>query len=228
MLLHSPYLQLVAALSGLLLGTLLFFLAPRLVAHRLDEAEDPSESSMLVPLAGGWLAGENPWPAIAFEAGLAAVFVALSLHYGARRELLLACGFTALLFLISYIDLQHRLVLNVLSYPGIVLGAIISPLWPGLGLKSALLGALVALLILGALQIVGRGALGMGDTKLAVLIGMIRGLPTTLQALFYGMMLGGLGALFYLLVLRRGRKESFPYGPYLAAGAILTFFLAAP
>ena len=77
------------------------------------------------------------------------------------------------------------------------------------------------------IDLLGRGALGAGDTKLALLIGAMAGMPGVFNALFFGVALGGLGALFYLTVLRRGRKEFMPYGPYLAAGAIIFFFLAS-
>ena len=167
----------------------------------------------------------RPWRSLVFQAVLIAVFVALAALYGAGVRLVLACAYCALLLLIAYIDLEHRLVLNRLSYPGIVLSLALSPFWPGLGLPAALLGAATGLAIFLVLQIVGRGALGMGDTKLATLVGAMRGLPIVLSALLYGVILGGVGALFYLAVLRRGRKEYMAYGPYLAAGAIVSFFV---
>jgi leader peptidase (prepilin peptidase) / N-methyltransferase len=132
-----------------------------------------------------------------------------------------------LLLLIATIDLEHRLVLNWLSLPGTVLVLAVSPLWPGLGLESAAIGAAVGFLIFLVFQLIGRGALGAGDTKLALLIGAMAGMPGVFNALFFGVALGGLGALVYLIVLRRGRKEFMPYGPYLAAGAIVFFFLTS-
>jgi len=86
----------------------------------------------------------------------------------------------------------------------------------------------VALLIFGTCQFVGRGALGMGDTKLAVLIGAMRGLPTVLNALLLGVLIGGLAAAVLLLVLRRGPNERFAYAPCLALGAVLSFFVSGP
>jgi len=224
-MLAAPCLELLLALAGLALGPLLFFAAPRLVADRLEDPPDPPRLKMLVPLAGGRFTNTHPWRVFLFEVALIGVFVGLGIRYGATVRVLLGCIYSALLILIAYIDLEHRLVLNRLSYPGIVLSLALSPFWPGLGIISAVLGALTGLVIFIVLQVVGRGALGTGDTKLAALIGAMRGLPTVLSTLFYGVVLGGAGAAFYLFVLRRGRREYMPYGPYLAAGAILSFFV---
>lgn len=224
-MLHAPYLEVLLGLCGLLLGPILFFAAPRLVADRLENPPVPPGPSMLIPLIGGWRANASPRRTLVFELAVIAVFVGLGARYGATIRVPLGCLFSALLILIAYIDLEHRLVLNRLSYPGIVLSLALSPLWPGLGIVSALLGALTGLAVFIVLQVIGRGALGTGDTKLATLIGAMRGVPTVLSTLFYGVILGGVAAAFYLLVLRRGRREYMPYGPYLAAGAILSFFV---
>jgi len=107
-----------------------------------------------------------------------------------------------------------------------VLGPLLgSLLWPGIGLVSALLGAVVGLAIFLVLQVLGRGSLGVGDMKLALLIGAMRGFPDVFNALLLGTLLGGLAAAFLLIVMRKGRKASIAYGPYLAAGAILSFFV---
>jgi prepilin signal peptidase PulO-like enzyme (type II secretory pathway) len=67
-----------------------------------------------------------------------------------------------------------------------------------------------------------RGALGMGDVKLAAMIGMMTGFPYVLQALTVGVMLGGLAAALALLTRMRRGKQYMPYAPYLVAGSLLT------
>ncbi|GAC1400651.1 MAG: hypothetical protein NVSMB52_14280 [Chloroflexota bacterium] len=161
------------------------------------------------------------------QIGCAVVFAALAHHYGFTAKLLLACIFTALLWIVAEVDIDFRLVLNALSLPGMVIALCLSPLWPGIGLLGSLGGFACAAVLFGFLQFAGRGALGAGDTKLALLIGAMRGYPAVFTALSIGVILGGLGAVFHLVVLRRGRKESLAYAPYLAAGAVLSFFLEA-
>jgi prepilin signal peptidase PulO-like enzyme (type II secretory pathway) len=212
---------------GLFAGAAVAYLAPLLARTRVPEAR-VAPLGVLVPLAGPLIWDWRPLRTIGLELLTAGLLAGLYLHYGADRRLLLAAACTVLLLLIASIDMEHRLVLNWLSLPGTVAVLAVSPLWPGLGIESAVLGAAIGFLLFLVFQIIGRGALGAGDTKLALLIGAMRGLPGVFNALFFGVVLGGVGALVYLIVLRRGRKEYMPYGPYLAAGAILAFFLTSP
>lgn len=227
-MLSSPFLQIISAVVGLGTGALIAFAAPRLVAYRLSEPPPNPDRRVLVPLLGAAGMPGGAMRALALEGCVAAAFVALSLHFGGHRPLLLADLYTTILLAIAYVDLQHRLVLNRLSYSGVAVALAGSFLWPGITLASAVLGAVTGLVMFGVLQVVGRGALGTGDTKLAILIGAMRGFPTVVNALLFGVILGGLAALFFLSVMRRGRKEYLAYAPYLAAGGILSFFVASP
>ncbi len=224
---HSPLVAAALAVLGLVVGSLIAYAGPRFSRMRIPEAP-VSPAGVLVPVAGPLIWRWRPFTTIGLEILTAALFAALYLHYGPSARLPIAAAATALLLLIASIDIEHRLVLNFLSLPGTIAMLALSPLWPGLGLESAALGAVGGLLIFLVLQVIGRGALGAGDTKLALLIGAMRGMPGVLNALFFGVVLGGVGALVYLIVLRRGRKEYMPYGPYLAAGAIISFFFVSP
>jgi prepilin signal peptidase PulO-like enzyme (type II secretory pathway) len=240
-MLTSPLLQIISAAAGLLVGSIVVFLAPRVVAYRLTEPEPLPPPTVLIPVVGIWLTRWRARYNLGLEVLMAAVFVALSLRYGGQSGYSTALGrvgpdvalglaalYSTILIAIGYIDLDHRLVLNRLSYPGTVLALAVGAarLWPGLDLVSALIGAGVGLVIFVLFQLFGRGALGTGDTKLALLIGAMRGYPGVLDALLLGVVLGGIGALFFLVVLRRGRREYIAYAPYLAAGAIVSFFIS--
>ena len=218
----------VAGVVGLIAGALIVYAGPRLVAYRFPDGVAQPDARVLVPLAGGWLAGWQPVRTLLVEIATGAALAGLVLHEGPYLRALLTIAYSLVLITIGYIDLDYRLVLNRLSYPAILVALAASLLWPGLGLQSALLGALVGLAVFVVLQIAGRGALGTGDTKLAVLIGAMRGLPGVFDALLIGMLFGGLAALFFLLVLRKGRKSFFAYAPYLAAGAVVSFFITGP
>jgi len=221
-------LELLLALAGLLLGAVFVFVAPRVVAYRLSEPIPFPSVWVLLPLGGIWLDRWRVRSSLAVELLTPLVFVGLGLRYGASVKLLLACAYSGLLTVIAYIDLDHRLVLNRLSYPGTVFALAGGLVWSGIGLESAALGAALALVAFASLQIIGRGALGTGDTKLALLIGAMRGYPGVVDALLLGVILGGVGALFVLLVLRRGRKEYIAYAPYLGLGGILSLLFLPP
>lgn len=221
-------LSLLFAAIGLAAGSLAVYVSPRLAAYRLNEPPEFEPAVVLIPLAGALLAGRRAVRVIGFELVCAVTFAGLSLHEPRGWDLALSAFYSILLLTIAYIDLDYRLVLNRLSYPGIVIALAASPFWRGLGIESALIGAVVGLLFFGVLQFLGRGALGTGDTKLAVLIGAMRGFPTTLSALLLGILLGGLAAIVFLVILRRGRKSYIAYAPYLSVGGVLSFFLLSP
>lgn len=225
---HTLILYAVLASAGLLAGSLVVFTAPRLAAYRLREPAPFPGVIVLLPVAGAVLTGWRPARAVATQVFCGAVFIALGAHYGSSVQLPVACFYSALLIAIAYVDLDHRLVLNRLSYPGVVVALLLSFLWPGIGIGSALLGALLGLIGFGALEILGRGALGRGDTKLAILIGAMRGAPTVVNALILGVILGGIAAALLLFAFRKGRRDYIAYAPYLSAGAMLSFFFAHP
>jgi leader peptidase (prepilin peptidase)/N-methyltransferase len=222
---QASLLFVVAGVAGVLTGVLIVFFSPRLVAYRLTEPPAMPGLAILIPIVGGWPGHYRPLRTAGLQIILATVFVGLAAHYGDSIRVPLAASYCAMLVAIAYIDIEHRLVLNRLSYPSIVLALGLSLLWPGSGPKNALYGALVALFLFGALELIGRGALGTGDTKLAILIGAMRGIPGVFNALMLGVMMGGVAALFFIVVLQRGRKQYMAYAPYLAAGAVLSFFL---
>jgi len=127
-----------------------------------------------------------------------------------------------LLLLIGAIDLEHRLVPNVLVATGIVLSLLFSILRVLPDPRSALTGALSAGALFILLAAAGRGALGPGDVKLAILIGTINGFPAVFQALLLGILFGGLAAAVLLVTRIRGPKQYIPYAPYLVAGCLST------
>jgi prepilin signal peptidase PulO-like enzyme (type II secretory pathway) len=226
--LQVTFLIVIMGFAGLLAGALIAFIAPRLVAYRLETPPDFVSPSLIVPLLGPWLARVPPLRPLMFQIATAGLLALLAAHFGATSKLPIAAVYTLLLLSIAYIDVGHRLVLNRLTYPGALLAVLLSLFWPAFSTYfhplNAALGALVGLLIFGALQLIGRGALGTGDTKLAVVIGAMVGFPSVLSALLLGVVLGGLGAVFFLVILRRGRKTYMAYAPYLAVGAVLYFF----
>ena len=165
-------------------------------------------------LAAGQPAGVPVW-----VLATAALFGLAAAVFGAGLQLALAGGLIALLLLIAAVDVQCRLVLDRLTYPGLVVGPLFAWLWPGLGVGAALLGGLVALVIFGTLALLYRRGMGLGDVKLATLIGLYLGWPQVLPALLTAFLLGGLvGAA--ILLSGGSRRSTFAYSPVLVAGAI--------
>ena len=158
-------------------------------------------------------------PAWVLATATAALFGLAAAMFGAGLQLVLAGGLIVLLLVIAVVDVQCRLVLDRLTYPGLVVGPLFAWLWPGLGVGAALLGGLAALIIFGALVLLYRRGMGLGDVKLATLIGLYLGWPQVLPALLTAFLMGGLVGVAILLT-GGSRRSTFAYSPVLVAGAI--------
>jgi len=119
---------------------------------------------------------------------------------------------------IAVIDLEHRLVLNRMLLAALPFAFAVQ-LAQGIGaLLSALIGALVGFGLFLLIALLVRGGMGMGDVKLAGLIGLTTGLSGVLPALLIGIMAGGVGAILILVRHRFRRGQQMAYAPYLVLG----------
>lgn len=209
----------VALLLGLVSGSLASGVAHWLPARVADEEATPP--SDMGAAEGG--AGPRPlWRSAMLILGSAALAVYLNLTYSWSPVFWARFTLCEVLLLIAAIDLEHRLVPNVLVGTGLALSLLFSAVWLQPPLRSALLGAAVAGVSFLVIAALGRGALGPGDVKLAVLIGAICGFPAVVQALVTGILLGGLAAGILMATRVRGPKQFIPYAPYLVAGCLST------
>ena len=97
-------------------------------------------------------------------------------------------------------------------------------------LVSSLIGIAVATCLIGFLYLVGRGAMGTGDFRLAPVIGLFAGwisVGTVLLALVASFLLAAIFAIALLISGRANRRDEIPLGPFLALGTIAAFTYAA-
>lgn len=142
--------------------------------------------------------------------------------------------FCASLVVISFIDFDVRIVPNVISLPGIIIGLLFSLLAayvipdPSLAIPtplSALLGVLIGggFLLATALiyeKLRGREGMGMGDVKLLAMIGAFLGG----EAIFLTLFLASLTGAVVGLASGGGRHAKIPFGPFLCSGALIYLF----
>lgn len=127
-------------------------------------------------------------------------------------------------------DLKHRLILNRVTYPSIVIALGIAQVSPGLTFVHALIGGAAVALFFLLQNIVSRGSVGLGDAKLGALVGAVTGLsldPSHLGAAYavvYGVLIGGGVAVLLLITRVRHLKDPIPYGPFLCAGAAIILY----
>lgn len=158
---------------------------------------------------------------------LQAAFALLGAHVGWKAgglpQLVGALVVTGLLGAISVIDLRVRRIPNVLC-AALLLWALVQIIWLGQPQPAAAaIGVLAAGGLFLVVALIGRGAMGAGDVKLAAALGALLGFPLVFPALALGIIAGGLVALALLLSRRVGRKSYIAYGPYLALGAWLVW-----
>ena len=168
------------------------------------------------------------YPIVELVTGL--LSTALFIRYGLNPQYFLFLSFAASLIIITFIDLHHKIIPDIISLPGILVGLAVSFLGVGQvsGLQS-LLGALCGggfLYLVGAIfeRLTGKEGMGFGDVKLLAMIGAWLGwksLPfIVLISSLTGTVLGG-GSL---LLSGRGMRERIPFGPFLVIGALTVFF----
>ena len=160
------------------------------------------------------------------ELATAGLVVLAAIRYPNPWQAVVVGGLLALMPGIALIDLRHRIIPNRLMYPSLILFPVVIVLARLIGEVADPVRAGLGLLLFGGILFVVAavsGGMGLGDVKLAALIGLVLG---SLGLRFVGVAagaaiaLGGVGGLIALL-MGRGRKSKIPFGPYLAAGAVI-------
>lgn len=169
----------------------------------------------------------------------AIVFYLLFLFTGGKYSFLEMSVLAILFGIICVIDIEHKVILDVVSYTGAIIGLII-----GLahhGILSTIIGGGAGFGVmflfhhLGNLytgwvskrrhQEIDEVALGGGDVKLAGVLGMLLGWPGIILGLFFGIFAGGLTSLIIMLIAIARKKYSptmaIPYAPFLVLGTMI-------
>jgi leader peptidase (prepilin peptidase) / N-methyltransferase len=156
-----------------------------------------------------------------------AAVIASFAHYGLTGHAVVGAVFCPALVLLAAIDLKHKLLPNSVVLPAtLAIGLIVAASSPG-DFVAHLLAGLALGGFFFAIAAIFPGSLGMGDAKLGFMLGIALGSKTLGAALiaFAGLLLAAL----YVLAMRgfSARKDALPFGPFLALGGILAFFLGS-
>lgn len=200
-----------------------------------------------VPLLGWlWLRGRCAacrapipvrYPLLELAAGLLAALVAL--RFGPTPAALAAMGLSFALLTLTVIDIDHMLLPDAITLPGIWAGLLVNLGGTFTNIESAVIGAAAGYLVLWLVYhlfrwFTGKEGMGYGDFKLLAAIGAWLGwqvLPATV------LIAAGAGLLYALATFLAGRRQSaqpIPFGPFLAVGGwvcllerdtVLTLFL---
>jgi len=168
----------------------------------------------------------RPTRAAATSAVAAVVGVAVLASHGLSAWSLVEAATAAVLVWVAAIDLETRLLPNRIVLPAALVVTAASALLGPRAFVEHLLCALAAGAFLGVAAALRPGDLGMGDAKLALLLGALLG-TDVLTGLLIGFCL--VAAVGLVLLAREGRpalKRTLPLGPFLAVGALATLLLA--
>ncbi|MBB3676192.1 prepilin peptidase [Modestobacter versicolor] len=215
----SAALVVAAVVLGALLGRVVDSLA--LVAPR---GAAPSGRGVLAGRALG-----SPWAEVAG----AVLTTAVVLRFGWSAELPAWVWFVAVGLLLAVVDLRTMLLPNRVLLPGLLVGlvllavaAAVDDRWTALGRAVLAGGAAFAVLLV--LALIAPSGMGMGDVKLAGLLGLHLGWlgwPTLVAGLFLGFLVQAVLGLALIALRRAGRKTELPFGPALIAGALAAALL---
>lgn len=158
------------------------------------------------------------------EAATAFLFGWIGWHYGPfQLEWIAALLLCSVLIVITITDLKAMTIPNAVVFPAAALALAVRLLIHPLPLWNYAAGAAIGFGLLYLLAVLSKGGMGGGDIKLYLFIGLIGGISVTLFSLFLASMLGSLYALVRKAAGTLRRKEPIPFGPFIAAGAMVSF-----
>jgi leader peptidase (prepilin peptidase)/N-methyltransferase len=170
------------------------------------------------------------------ELATGALFVSVTARFGASAAVPAYLYLAAIAVALAAIDLDTKRLPDPIVLPSYLVGTVLLGLAGALGGDWwALVRGVVAMVTLGvgylALALVYPGGMGLGDVKLAGLLGLYLGflgwVPVWIGT-FVGFLLGGLAGVVLLLTRRANRRTAIPFGPAMLAGALLAVLLAGP
>ena len=137
--------------------------------------------------------------------------------------------FCSALVVVTFIDLEHQIIPDSITLPGIVIGFVISFFIPNLGWLNSLLGILAGggsllLVAYGYEFLTKRDGMGGGDIKLLAMMGAFFGWKAILFIVFAASLVGSVIGVSIMLAQKKDSTLAIPFGPYLASAAVLYIF----
>lgn len=175
------------------------------------------------------------YPFVEFINAALYLVVLNSFGYGSPWVLLVYFLFVSTLIVIFFIDLDHQIIPNSITFPGMPLALILgSTILPDpfmradlLGLRDSAIGFLAGggffyLIAISGRAILKKDAMGGGDIKMMAMVGGLLGWKGVILTTFMGSLLGSIIGVSLILMKGREWGSKIPFGPYLALGALVS------
>ena len=155
--------------------------------------------------------------------------VAVFSRYGLTLDSLFLYALVAALLVVTFIDIDHQIIPDVITYPGIIIGFLSSFFLEHITYKESFFGIILgggSLLIVafGYYFLTKKEGMGGGDIKLLAMIGAFLGWKAVIFTIFVGSALGSVVGIVVALSTKGGRKMAVPFGPFLSLGALVFLF----
>lgn len=155
--------------------------------------------------------------------------LALFLRFGLSLGFAVLFVFCSALVVVTFIDLEHQIIPDRITLPGIVLGFAVSFFIPQLGWLNSLIGILAGggsllLVSMGYQAIAKRDGMGGGDVKLLAMMGAFLGWKAILFIVFVSSLLGSVIGLTVMFAKKKDSTLAIPFGPFLASAAVIYVF----
>jgi leader peptidase (prepilin peptidase)/N-methyltransferase len=166
------------------------------------------------------------------EAITAFMSLLLFLKFGLSFKYLSSFIFTCALITITFIDLRHQIIPDVISLPGIPVFFFLAVFFMDVTIWDALLGILIGGGCLFAIAflyevITKREGMGGGDIKLLAMLGAFLGWKSLFFILFVSSLLGAVVGVSAMIIKGQDMKYAVPFGPFLSIAAVLYLFVGA-
>ena len=160
---------------------------------------------------------------------MALLSMALYNQFDISLEFLFYFVFAAALLVIIFIDIQHQIIPDVISLPGIIIGFICSfftsfVTWQQSGLGILIGGGILYAIAFGYFLFTKRDGMGGGDIKLLAMIGAFLGYQSLLYVVFASSLTGSIIGIAAMIKQGKGGQTRIPFGPFLALSALSYLF----
>lgn len=172
-----------------------------------------------------------PWRYPLVEGLTGGLFALTVARFGVSLHAALLLAFLCGLVVVSFIDLDHQIIPNAVTLPGIPLGLAAGLLLGQPPVLDRLIGALAGagflyLVLFYGGVLYGQEAMGEGDLNLIALVGAFLGWRAVVITILVGCLAGSAVGLSLIALRRLGRRQQIPFGPFLSLGAVVALFWA--
>lgn len=167
---------------------------------------------------------KKPYPWF-FFAAMITISTLTAFYYEQPGNFIGFCVAQIFLLMCVYVDIESGIIPNKLLLFFLLIGLITLPFNPSVSWKEASIGFVAIVAIFGAISVISKGALGMGDVKLMAVMGLILGWKMFLTVILIAILASVITGIFLLIVKRKKRDARIAFTPFILIGTIICILL---